>query len=103
MLSGTGSTTVLKRRVSALDSSLTPLSRLLAVAITLKPLRACTSRPSSGTGSVFSERIVMSVSCTSAGMRVSSSRRAIMPSRMARIIGLTTSAAGDGPSVSRRA
>lgn len=30
MLSGTGSTTVLKRRLSALESSLTPLSRSLA-------------------------------------------------------------------------
>ena len=34
---GTGSTTVLKRRFKALDSSFTPLSRLLAVAMTEKP------------------------------------------------------------------
>ena len=39
-LSGTGKITVLKRRLSAEDNSLTPLSRLLAVAITLKPLIA---------------------------------------------------------------
>ena len=37
MSSGSGSTTTLKRRFSAEDSSLTPLSRLLAVAMTLKP------------------------------------------------------------------
>ena len=54
---GSGSTTVLNRRRSALDSSLTPRSRSLAVAMTLKPLRACTSVPSSGIGSVFSDRI----------------------------------------------
>ena len=36
-LAGSGSTTVLKRRRSALDSSLTPRSRSLAVAMRLKP------------------------------------------------------------------
>ena len=40
-VSGSGRTTVLKRRRSALDSSLTPRSRSLAVAITLKPRTAC--------------------------------------------------------------
>jgi hypothetical protein len=79
------------------------LSRLLAVPITLKPLRAWASLFSSWTGSVFSERMVISVSCTSAEMRVNSSIRAILPSSIARSIGLTTSAAGDGPSVSSRA
>ncbi len=39
-LSGRGSTTVLKRRRRALDSSSTPRSRSLAVAITLKPRTA---------------------------------------------------------------
>ena len=43
-------TTVLKRRLSADDSSLTPRSRLLAVAMTLKPLRAWTSVLSSAIG-----------------------------------------------------
>ena len=77
--SGSGRITVLKRRFSAEDRSCTPLSRSFAVAITLKPRRACTSSLSSGIGSVFSDRIVMSASCTSAGMRVSSSTRAIEP------------------------
>ena len=59
---GSGSSTVLKRRRSALlESSLTPRSRSLAVAMALKPLAACTSSPSSGMGRVFSERMVMSV------------------------------------------
>ena len=94
---GTGSTTVLKRRLSAADSSFTPLSRLLAVAITLKPRVACTSEPSSGMGSIFSDSTVISESCTSAGMRVSSSTRAILPLRMACISGLGTSAFSEGP------
>src|SRR5207237_876389 len=76
---GSGSTTVLKRRLSAADSSLTPRSRLLAVAMTLKPLIAWTSSPSSATGRAFSERIVISASCTSAGIRVSSSIRTSLP------------------------
>ncbi len=96
-VSGSGSTTVLKRRRRALDSSLTPRSRSLAVAIRLKPRTACTSWPSSGIGRIFSDRIVMSVSCTSAGIRVSSSTRAVMPSAMARMTGLGTSAPRLGP------
>ena len=82
---------------------MTPRSRSFAVAMTLKPLRACTSSLSSGIGSVFSDRIVMSVSCTSAGIRVSSSTRAMRPSAMARKTGLGTSASRDGPSASSRA
>lgn len=58
--------TVLKRRLRALLSSFTPLSRLFAVAMTLKPRFACTSELSRGMGSVFSDKMVMSVSCTSA-------------------------------------
>ena len=100
---GIGSTTVLNRRRSADDSSLTPRSRSFAVAMMLNPLRACTSSPNSGMGSVFSDRIVMSVSCTSDGTRVSSSTRAIAPSSIARYTGLGTSAARDGPSASSRA
>jgi hypothetical protein len=87
----------LKRRLSALDSSFTPLSRLLAVAITEKPRTACTSLPSSGMGKSFPDSTVISVSCTSAGMRVSSSTRAILPRRMACTSGLGTSALSDGP------
>ena len=96
-VAGTGRMTVLKRRLSAEDSSLTPLSRLFAVAMRLKPRTACTSSLSSGMGRVFSDRMVISVSCTSAGMRVSSSTRAMRPSDMARMSGLSTSAARDGP------
>ncbi len=43
------------------------------------------------------------VSCTSAGMRVSSSTRASLPARMARRMGLGTSARSLGPSASSRA
>ncbi|CAM5514562.1 hypothetical protein SMICM304S_08196 [Streptomyces microflavus] len=96
-VAGSGRTTVLNRRRSALESSLTPRSRSLAVAMTLKPRTAWTSCPSSGMGKVFSDRIVMSESCTSAGMRVSSSTRAVIPSDMARISGLGTSASRLGP------
>ena len=88
---------MLNRRLSADDRSLTPLSRLLAVAITLKPGRACTSESSSGMGSVFSDRMVMRASCTSAGMRVSSSMRTSEPASMARITGPGTSAAAARP------
>ena len=97
---GTCSTTVLNRRRSAEDSSLTPRSRSFAVAIRLNPLRACTSPASSGIGSVRSDSMVISESCTSDGSRVSSSTRAIRPSDMARSTGLSTSAAADGPSAS---
>ena len=57
----------------------------------------------SGTGSVFSDRIVISASCTSDGMRVSSSTRATRPSAIAVITGEGTRAARDGPSASSRA
>ena len=97
---GSGSTTVLKRRRSALDSSLTPRSRSLAVAITLKPRTAWVSLPNSGTGRVFSDRMVIRLSCTSAGMRVSSSIRASLPSAIARISGEGTRASRLGPWVS---
>lgn len=94
---------MLNRRRRALDSSLTPRSRSLAVAMTLNPRTAWTSCPSSGMGSVFSDRIVMSESCTSAGMRVSSSIRVVMPSDMARMSGLGTRASRLGPCASSRA
>ena len=45
----------------------------------------------------------MSVSCTSAGIRVSSSTRAIFPSRIARMTGDGTSASADGPFASSSA
>ena len=44
-LSGSGSTTVLNRRFSALDISLMPRSRSFAVATSVKPATACTSSP----------------------------------------------------------
>ena len=94
---------MLNRRRSAAERSLTPRSRSFAVAMRLKPARACTSVPSSGIGSERSDRIVMSASWTSEGMRVSSSTRAIAPVSIARSTGLSTSAARDGPSASRRA
>jgi len=102
-VSGTGSTTVLKRRLSALDSSFTPRSRLLAVATRLKPGTAWTSSPSSARGSAFSDRMVISASWTSEGMRVSSSTRTTLPAAMARSTGLGTSAWRLGPSASSRA
>ncbi len=102
-LAGSGSTTVLNRRRNAEDNSFTPRSRSLAVAITLKPLAACTSVPSSGTGRVFSDSTVISASCTSDGIRVSSSIRAIFASRIAVITGEGTRARSVGPSDSKRA
>ena len=102
-VAGSGSTTVLNRRRRADDRSFTPRSRSLAVAMTENPWTACTSVPSSGTGSVFSDRIVISASCTSEGIRVSSSTRAIRPSAIAVMIGEGIIAAFDGPSASSRA
>ena len=43
MSAGVGSTTMLKRRFSAEDISLTPLSLVFAVAMTEKPFFAATS------------------------------------------------------------
>ena len=57
----------------------------------------------SGTGRVFSLSTVINASCTSDGMRVSSSTRAMRPSRMATMTGEATRAAGLGPSASSRA
>ena len=102
-VAGSGRTTVLNRRRSALDSSLMPRSRSLAVAIRLNPWTAATSVSSSGTGRTFSDRIVTRASCTSDGMRVSSSMRTSRPARIARYTGLGTRAASLGPSASRRA
>jgi hypothetical protein len=72
----------LKRRLSALDISLTPRSRVLAVAITLKPsaAKSIASGPSSSfTASTLSLKIESSVSCTSSGQRVTSSKRTTLP------------------------
>jgi hypothetical protein len=65
--------------------------------MTLNPFRAWTSVPSSEIGSAFSDRIVISASWTSDGIRVSSSIRAIFASAIARNTGLGTSAASLGP------
>ncbi|MOA09278.1 hypothetical protein D3C78_1290980 [compost metagenome] len=97
---GTGRITVLKRRFNALESSLTPLSLLLAVAIRLKPFTACTSVFNSGIGNVFSERMVINVSCTSELIRVSSSTLTILPSFIPRITGVSTIASATGPAES---
>ncbi len=94
---------MLNRRRRALDISLMPRSRLLAVAMRLNPLTAATSVSSSGTGSTFSESTVTSASWTSDGMRVISSTRTSRPERIARYTGLGTSAASLGPSDSNRA
>jgi len=87
----------LLRRFNAEESSLTPLSRLLAVAMMLKPRTAWTAVLSSGIGIIFSERTVMSVSWTSLPIRVSSSKRQILPASIARISGVATSASRLGP------
>ncbi len=94
---------MLNRRLSALDSSLTPRSRSLAVAMMLNPLTARISLLSSGTGSVFSDSIVMSVSWTSLGTRVSSSTRTILPAVIPRMTGLGTTASSVGPLASSSA
>jgi hypothetical protein len=75
----------------------------LAVAITLNPASAWTSSSSSGIGRDFSLSTVISASCTSDGMRVSSSMRAMPPDVIARSTGLATIACRDGPSASSRA
>ena len=77
--------------------SLTPRSRVLAVAMTEKPLAAGTSVISSGTEMRFSESSEISASCTSAAQRVISSKRARVPDSMARKIGLLISASWLGP------
>ncbi len=85
----TGMRTKLKRRLSAEDRSLTPRSRLLAVAMMEKPGWAKTmlSSSSSGMETYFSDRIEMSASWTSLVERVSSSKRPITPPSIAVMIG----------------
>lgn len=85
----TGMRTKLKRRLSAEDRSLTPRSRLLAVAMIEKPGWAKTmlSLSSSGTEMYFSDRIEISASWTSLVERVSSSKRPIAPVSIAVMIG----------------
>ena len=75
---------MLNRRFRAADISLTPLSRVLAVAMTENPLTAGISRPSSGTLSRFSDKMEISASCTSLAQREISSTRAMEPVSMAR-------------------
>jgi len=89
LLVTTGMRTKLKRRLSAEDRSLTPRSRLLAVAMTEKPGLANTvlSASSSGMEMYFSDRIEMRASCTSLVARVSSSNRPIMPCSIAVMMG----------------
>ena len=75
---------MLNRRFRAADISLTPLSRVLAVAMTENPFWAGSSRPSSGTDSRFSDRMEMRASWTSLAQREISSMRAMEPVSMAR-------------------
>src|SRR5262249_61892885 len=56
---GEGSTTTLNLRLSADERSFTPLSRLFAVAMMLKPRLASIDSFSSGIGRIFSDRIVI--------------------------------------------
>ncbi len=94
---GAGSITILKRRFNAADISLTPLSLVLAVAITENPFLAGTSSASSGTDMRFSERSEISASCTSEAQREISSTRAIVPSSIALNTGLLSIASNEGP------
>lgn len=82
---------------------MTPLSRVLAVAITENPFFAGTSSESSGTEMRFSERMEMSASCTSLAQREISSMRAIAPASIAEYTGLFTSASWEGPFASSSA
>ena len=96
----------LNRRFSAADISLTPRSRVLAVAMTLNPVLANSDRESSGNSGIAitrSLRIDSITSCISSGQRVNSSKRTILPSVMPRYIGAGTSDRGDGPSASSSA
>ncbi|OLT21836.1 hypothetical protein BJF79_46590 [Actinomadura sp. CNU-125] len=91
----------LNRRFSAALISLTPRSRVLAVAITLKPSRANTiaSGPvSSGIAMTRSDSGESSESCTSRGQRVISSNRTTRPSAIPCSSGAGTSDRVEGPS-----
>ena len=85
----TGMRTKLNRRLSADERSLTPRSRLFAVAMMEKPGWANTmlSSSSSGIETYFSDRIEISASCTSLVERVSSSNRPMTPRSIAVMIG----------------
>ena len=88
---------MLNRRLRAADMSLTPRSRVFAVAMTENPLAAGTSVASSGTLTRFSDRRLMRASCTSAAQRVISSNRARVPDSIARYTGDLMIASGLGP------
>ena len=88
----------MKRRFRAADISFTPRSLVFAVAMMEKPFRAGISSLSSGTETLFSERMEMRASCTSEAQREISSSLAILPPSMARKMGLFTSALSVGPS-----
>ena len=81
----------LNRRLSALDISFTPLSLVFAVPMTLKPGRA-NSRPSSPSSGMFrtlSLSTLIKLSCTSAGVRVISSKRVNEVGALAASAGIT--------------
>ncbi len=94
---GAGNTTMLNLLFRAADISLTPLSRVFAVAITEKPFLAGTSRPSSGTEIRFSDKMEIRASCTSLAHREISSTLAMVPVSMAVITGLFSMASREGP------
>ena len=96
-LSGAGSTTMLNLRFKAADISLTPLSLVLAVAMTENPFLAGTSMPSSGTEILFSDRMEIRASWTSEAQREISSTLAMAPSSMALYTGLGIMASFEGP------
>ena len=96
----------LNRRLSALDISCTPRSRMFAVASTLKPGAAKTvasSPSSSGTCSTLSDSRLIRLSWISGWTRVISSNRQSTPRCMASYMGPRTSARGEGPSASSNA
>ena len=95
--SGAGRTTMLNRRFKAADISLTPLSLVLAVAMTENPFLAGTSMPNSGTEIRFSDKMEIRASLTSEAHLEISSTLAMAPSSMARYTGLGIMASFDGP------
>jgi hypothetical protein len=88
----------LNRRFKAALISLTPRSRVFAVAMMLNPRCAVTISFSSGMLVCFSLRIEINESWISDDVRVISSKRAHLPSRIARSTGDGTSAFWLGPS-----
>ena len=94
---GGGRITMLNLRFRAADISLTPLSLVLAVAMTENPFWAGSSSASSGMEMRFSDKMEINASCTSLAHLDISSKRAMLPVSMARYTGLFIIASLDGP------